>query len=78
MIEEVQGLIPFWMLLSASFGFLIGEAFGDSAAIASVSNKTMKIYSSNFKIIRTTQRICEAHSISSAASSMTSTSALSL
>ena len=31
MIEEVQGLIPFWMLLSASFGFLIGEAFGDSS-----------------------------------------------
>ena len=30
MIEEAQDFIPFWMLLSAAFGFLIGEAFGDS------------------------------------------------
>jgi len=30
MIEEAQDFIPIWMLLSAAFGFLIGEAFGDS------------------------------------------------
>lgn len=30
MIEEAQDFIPIWMLLSAAFGFIIGEAFGDS------------------------------------------------
>ena len=30
MIEEAQDFIPIWMLLSAAFGFLLGEAFGDS------------------------------------------------
>ena len=30
MIEEAQDFIPIWMLLSAAFGFLIGEARGDS------------------------------------------------
>ena len=30
MIEESADFLPIWMLLSASFGFLIGEAFGDS------------------------------------------------
>ena len=30
MIEESQAVIPMWMLLSAAFGFLAGEAFGDS------------------------------------------------
>ena len=30
MIEESAGFIPIWMLLSAAFGFLIGDAFGDS------------------------------------------------
>jgi septal ring factor EnvC (AmiA/AmiB activator) len=30
MIEEAQDFIPIWMLLSAAFGFLIGDAFGDS------------------------------------------------
>ena len=31
MIEEAQDFIPIWMLLSAAFGFLIGEALGDSS-----------------------------------------------
>lgn len=30
MIEEAQDFIPIWMLLSAAFGFMIGDAFGDS------------------------------------------------
>ena len=30
MIEEAQDFIPISMLLSAAFGFLIGDAFGDS------------------------------------------------
>ena len=30
MIEEAQDFIPIGMLLSAAFGFLIGDAFGDS------------------------------------------------
>ena len=30
MIEETADFIPIWMLLSAAFGFLIGEACGDS------------------------------------------------
>ena len=30
MIEEAQDFIPIWMLLSAAFGFLVGDAFGDS------------------------------------------------
>ena len=30
MIEETQDFMPIWMLLSAAFGFLIGDAFGDS------------------------------------------------
>ena len=29
MIEELQDFIPAWMLLSAAFGFIIGNAFGD-------------------------------------------------
>ena len=30
MIEQAADFIPIWMLLSAAFGFLIGEACGDS------------------------------------------------
>jgi hypothetical protein len=30
MIEESAAILPLWMLLSAAFGFLIGDAFGDS------------------------------------------------
>jgi hypothetical protein len=30
MIEESAGFLPIWMLLSAAFGFIIGDAFGDS------------------------------------------------
>ena len=30
MIEESAAVLPLWMLLSAAFGFLIGDAFGDS------------------------------------------------
>ena len=30
MIEEAQDFIPIWMLLSAAFGFIVGDAFGDS------------------------------------------------
>jgi hypothetical protein len=29
MIEESADFIPIWMVLSAAFGFLIGDAFGD-------------------------------------------------
>ena len=29
MIEEAQDFIPIWMLLSAAFGFLLGETCGD-------------------------------------------------
>ncbi len=31
MIEQAQDFIPIWMLLSAAFGFLAGEAYGDQA-----------------------------------------------
>ena len=31
MIEESAALLPIWMVLSAAFGFLVGEAVGDSA-----------------------------------------------
>jgi len=30
MIDESAALLPLWMLLSAAFGFIIGDAFGDS------------------------------------------------
>jgi hypothetical protein len=30
MIEDSATFLPIWMLLSAAFGFLAGEAFGDS------------------------------------------------
>jgi hypothetical protein len=30
MIEEASAVLPLWMLLSAAFGFLVGEACGDS------------------------------------------------
>ena len=30
MIEESAGFIPMWMLLSAAFGFIVGEACGDN------------------------------------------------
>ncbi len=30
MIEDSANFLPIWMLLSAAFGFLIGDAFGDS------------------------------------------------
>ena len=30
MIEESTAFLPMWMLLSAAFGFMAGEAFGDS------------------------------------------------
>ena len=31
MIEQTADFIPIWMLLSAAFGFLVGEACGDLA-----------------------------------------------
>ena len=31
MIEQSADFSPIWMLLSAVFGFLIGEAYGDQA-----------------------------------------------
>ena len=31
MIEQTADFIPIWMLLSATFGFLVGEACGDLA-----------------------------------------------
>jgi len=30
MIENSADFLPIWMLLSAAFGFLVGDAFGDS------------------------------------------------
>jgi hypothetical protein len=30
MIDESAAVLPLWMLLSAAFGFIIGDAFGDS------------------------------------------------
>ena len=78
MIEESADFIPIWMVLSAAFGFLIGEAFGDRPVIASVSNKRMKIFAINSKTFTLACRQSKAHSINSAASSMTSTSASSL
>ena len=30
MIEQSADFIPIWMLLSAAFGFIVGDAFGDS------------------------------------------------
>jgi hypothetical protein len=31
MIERPADFIPIWMLLSAAFGFFVGEAYGDQA-----------------------------------------------
>jgi hypothetical protein len=31
MIDESSAVLPIWMLLSAAFGFLIGEACGNNA-----------------------------------------------
>jgi hypothetical protein len=31
MIENSADFLPLWMILSAAFGFMIGDAFGDSA-----------------------------------------------
>ena len=31
MIEQPADFIPIWMVLSAAFGFIIGEAYGDQA-----------------------------------------------
>ena len=30
MIENSADFLPIWMLLSAAFGFIVGDAFGDS------------------------------------------------
>ncbi len=30
MIDESAAVLPMWMLLSAAFGFIIGDAFGDN------------------------------------------------
>ena len=31
MIEKAADLLPIWMVLSAAFGFIVGEAYGDQA-----------------------------------------------
>jgi hypothetical protein len=31
MIDESAAFLPIWMALSATFGFMIGEAYGDQA-----------------------------------------------
>jgi hypothetical protein len=33
MIDESSAVLPLWMLLSATFGFMIGEAFGGQARL---------------------------------------------
>jgi hypothetical protein len=30
MIEQAQDFLPIWMVLSAAFGFIVGEACGDN------------------------------------------------
>ena len=65
------------VLLSASFGFLIGEAFGDSRRHRKCLEQENEELREQLQNNPSNKRICEAHSISSAASSMTSTSALS-
>ena len=31
MIEQAADFLPIWMVLSAAFGFIVGEAYGDQA-----------------------------------------------
>jgi len=57
------------MLLSAAFGFIVGEAYGDRPLIASASNKPMRIFAISSKLPTPPRRRCKSHSISSAGSS---------
>jgi len=78
MIEEAQDFIPIWMLLSAAFGFLVGETCGDHSVTGNASSNPMPIFAIDFRMPSPSHPTCRGHSISNGASSTTSTSASSL
>ncbi len=47
MIDESAALLPIWMLMSAAFGFIVGDAFGDSTRHGSVSSKPTTIFTNS-------------------------------
>ena len=61
-----------WMLLSAAFGFFIGDAFGDSTRHRSVSNRPTKTSAMNREGPRR-KSLYTGNSKNNAASSMIST-----
>jgi hypothetical protein len=40
MIDESSAVLPLWMLISATFGFMIGEALGGQARLRKYIEKT--------------------------------------
>jgi len=64
MIDESSAVLPLWMLLSATFGFMIGEAFGGQAVFASISSRPMRISASNSRGHNPAHRPCNVPSIS--------------
>ena len=47
MIDESAALLPLWMLISAAFGFMLGEALGGQGRIGNISSRPMTIFANN-------------------------------
>ena len=78
MIEEAQDFIPIWMLLSAAFGFLVGETCGDHSRHRKCLEQSNADLRDRLQDAPPSHPTCRGHSISNGASSTTSTSASSL
>jgi hypothetical protein len=78
MIEESAAFLPIWMVISAAFGFMIGEAYGDQAR----HRKCLEQANADLRDQLQTSQPCAStvrcDSNNSAASSTTYTSASSL
>ena len=74
MIEEsAADFLPIWMLLSAAFGFLIGDAFGDSTRHRKCLEQANDDLRDELDKARNAEQPLHRESNSSAASSTTST-----
>ena len=72
MIDESDAVSPLWMLLSATFGFMIGEALGGHPGFGSTSRKLLKISANSSNRSSPTDLLCNELSTSNATSSTTS------
>ena len=74
MIDESAAVLPLWMLISATFGFMIGEALGGQARVRKYLEQANDDLRDQIQEAHPGARTCSVSSVNSAESLMTSTS----